>query len=698
MAAWYPTIALLVAALWLLIAALSYRRGGSRPWWPALIMLVACMFCWNVGFFLKETVVDKNVTSVTSLMIDASKLMAAASVLHLATSLSQVVTGWRAAVAGAGYLLAATFFLAGHVPAAQNLLFGPGLHWDAVPVTYVLIVCGIAVGLQMLELKKANSPLERTRIKYVLLASGVTAAGFSHEVYTTIGVPTWSFSNVTAVFCGAMGVYAMTGERLIPISTVFRNIRHTVAALVLISAAFLALLAIDSGMVRLWLVAVPVVVVVTLYLLFLVRHRLFEIGEWMLFWGRYQFRRTLNAFEAQISGMESAREMVAKLLELLTEELGVEHALLIASEDIEPLFVGLDEPSVRGSVVGAHVYAFREVRLLEVLKRSGGPIRRRDVVQESWAAELGIAVDVAALDKTLKRMHCELLLPLTAGDRLLGALGLGEKASGDMYSKEDIGALRELAAHVGLYLENARINYRAQQTDRMISLRNMADRIVERLRKRVETLRETVEPIEPAKPLDSETLASLRHDLAHVHDIVDALRRFALPPAVRPVRSEISSVVDHILKDHHLKRWFERIEIEVDLDEDLPSVFVDPAQFGRALEMVVLNACESIGNRPGTVTISAFANTDSPRPHIRLDVADTGPGVGAEEAAYIFEPLYSTKPGHFGVGLSVAYALLRQNDCSVSVSTNSPDGGALFTIRCPLWATPIEPKEEEGKG
>ena len=114
MAAWYPTIALLVAFIWVLISVLSYRRGGSRPWWPALIMLVACMFCWNVGYFIRETVADKNVALVTSLMIDASKLMAAASALHLATSLSQAVIGWRAAVAGVGYVLAATFFLAGH--------------------------------------------------------------------------------------------------------------------------------------------------------------------------------------------------------------------------------------------------------------------------------------------------------------------------------------------------------------------------------------------------------------------------------------------------------------------------------------------------------------------------------------------------------------------------------------------------------
>jgi len=707
-AAWYPIIALLVAAIWLLIAALSYRRAASQPWWPALIMIVACMFCWNVGYFLQQVALDSNAEYVTSLMIEASKLMVAAGALHFMTSLNRAATGWRAVVAGIGYLLAAALFLGGHIPSVQALLSGTDPGWDAVPVVYVVVACGIAVGLQVFELEQATSPLDRSRIKYVLFASAVVAAGYGNDVYTTIGIPTWSLGNVTAaffglptwslgnvsaVFCGAMGVYVMTGERLIPISTVFRNIRHVVAALVLISAAFLALLTVGRDTVRPWLVAVPVAVVVTLYLLFLVRHRLFEIGERMLFWGRYQFRRTLNVFEAQIADMESAREMVAKLLELLTEELGVEHALLIAGEDIEPLFVGLDEPSFRGSVVGEHIYAFREVRLLEVLKRAGGPILRQDVVRNSWASEHGIEFDISAMGKILERMHCELLLPLTAGDRLLGALGIGEKASGDVYSNEEIGALRELAAHIGLYLENARINYRAQQTDRMISLRKMADRIVERLRKRVETLRETVEPLEPTEPLDPETLASLRHDLAHVHDVVDALRRFSLPPAVKPVRSEVPSVVSRVLEGYRWSQWFERVEIETQFDDDLPSVFIDPAQFGRALEAVVLNACESIGNCPGTVTISAFANIDSPRPHVRIDVADTGPGVGSEDAAKIFDPLYSTKPGHLGVGLSVAYALLRQNNCSVSVSTNSPDGGAMFTIRCPLWAIPIEPKE-----
>jgi len=689
---WYTTIALLVSAGWLLIGAVSFRRGVYRTWWSALMIVSVAMVCWNVGYFLQQNVPDSSVATATSLMIEASGLMAIAGVLHFAAALTRVPTGWRAVAACIGYLLAVALFLAGHIPPIRTIRFFAGSDWDMVVLAYGMIVCAATFAIEIVELVQASDPVERHRIKYVIMATAGASAGYAHDFYVTGGLPTWSFGNVTAVFCGAVGVHAMTGDTIVPISTVFRDIRHALAAVVLIVLSYVALLTVGRDTAVMWLVAVPVAVVVTLYLLFLVRHRVFELGERILFSERYHFRRKLNLFESRIATIGSSRELVSKLLELLTEHLGIQHALLIASEEIEPLFAGIEEQSSSGTVTGEHVYALREVHLLKILSRLNGPLRRSDLARESLESEIGISFDRSAMDRTMQRMHCELVLPLFAGDRLLGALGLGEKASGDVYSKEDVRALLELAAHIGLYLENARIRHRAQQADRMTSLREMADRIVQMLRERVEKLRDAVEPMQPDGSLDAATLDRFRNELAHVHDVVDALRRFARPPSVSRGKCDVARVIRQVLDGYHWERWFEHVTIDTEVEEELPAAFADHKQLARALELLLLNACEAVDNHSGTVTISAAANADAPRPHTRIDITDSGPGIDPENALRIFEPLYTTRPGHFGVGLSVAYALLRQNECSISISNNPESGGATVTVRCPMWASPVEPK------
>jgi len=689
----YPLVALLVAGTWMFVVALGYRRSVSRPWWPALLIVATGMVCWNVGYCLEQTVLDSSVAYVASFLIEASALMVTAGAVHFAASLTRVPTGWRAVVACVGYVVAAGLFLTGRIPSIGVFLAGRGPDWDRVVVIYEAAACIVVFALQGVELARAKMPLDRHRIKYVMLATVVTVAAYINDFDFMTGLPNWSLGNVTSVFCGAIVVRAMVGDRLVPVSTVFRNTRHMLAAVVLIAAGYIALLTVGPEVLRLWLVLVPVAVVVTLYMLFLVRNKVFDTVERLLFSERYRFRRELEAFETRIATMDSPRDMATKLLELFTDRLGIEHALLIASEEIEPLFIGIENQSFRGTVAGEHVYALREMRLLKILSRAGGPVRRQDILSESWGREIGIPFNTRAMEKTMDRMHCELFLPLTAGNRLLGALGLGEKASGDVYNNEDIRVLRELAVHIGLYLENARIHYRAQQADRMASLRQMADRLVERLRERVERLRDTIEPLDPAASIDPEMLGNLRRDLAHVHDIVDALRRFARPPAANPIRCDTNRAVRQMLDEYHWERWFEHVTIETELAEDLPPTFVDPVQLRRALDIVLLNACESVSNHSGTVVICTVANIDSPRPHVRIDVTDSGPGVPPEDTVRIFEPLYTTKAGHFGVGLPVAYTLLRQSGCSVAVSNSPKTGGATFTIRCPLWATPIEPGE-----
>jgi phosphoserine phosphatase RsbU/P len=87
----------------------------------------------------------------------------------------------------------------------------------------------------------------------------------------------------------------------------------------------------------------------------------------------------------------------------------------------------------------------------------------------------------------LSRLQTELLLPLSARDRLLGFISLGHKRSEEPYSGTDVRLLKSVAAQTGLALENARL------------MSAMAEEIAhrERLNREVEIAREVQERLFP---------------------------------------------------------------------------------------------------------------------------------------------------------------------------------------------------------
>jgi C4-dicarboxylate-specific signal transduction histidine kinase len=120
------------------------------------------------------------------------------------------------------------------------------------------------------------------------------------------------------------------------------------------------------------------------------------------------------------------------------------------------------------------------------------------------------------------------------------------------------------------------------------------------------------------------------------------------------------------------------VQVELAVDAELARIHADPDQIGQILVNLFNNATQAMDSQPGVLSVHARDGDG----RVRIDVRDTGPGVPADLADKIFEPLYTTKARGIGLGLSVSRSLATANLGTLSVA-NHPGGGAVFTLDLP---------------
>lgn len=123
---------------------------------------------------------------------------------------------------------------------------------------------------------------------------------------------------------------------------------------------------------------------------------------------------------------------------------------------------------------------------------------------------------------------------------------------------------------------------------------------------------------------------------------------------------------------------------QVTLPADLPTVEVDPDRLGQVLGNLLSNA---IKYTPAGGTVSFAADLDNN--DVWLRVSDTGPGIGPNEQARIFEPFYRNQSDRFpqglGLGLTIAQDLIVAHGGKLEVESQ-PGQGSHFTVRLPQRA------------
>ena len=129
------------------------------------------------------------------------------------------------------------------------------------------------------------------------------------------------------------------------------------------------------------------------------------------------------------------------------------------------------------------------------------------------------------------------------------------------------------------------------------------------------------------------------------------------------------------------------IDVEIDLDENLPDVEADEDQIIQVFTNLLVNAENALEGQPEPRRVVLKSTLNRGGTHAVISIADNGPGIPADVQSRIFEPFFTTKDVGEGTGIGLAFChrVVKSHEGELTVHTQ-PGHGAEFRLQLPCLA------------
>jgi signal transduction histidine kinase len=197
----------------------------------------------------------------------------------------------------------------------------------------------------------------------------------------------------------------------------------------------------------------------------------------------------------------------------------------------------------------------------------------------------------------------------------------------------------------------------------------------------VADLRRSYELQRPDFPQILEQAArTISEEVETLKRLLNEFTEFARLPAPRFERCGVARLLDDLAALYGRDVGEGRLRFASDASDR--EIEADAGQLRQALVNLIKNGLEAIADS-GRVTVSAHAAGTT----LEIEVADTGPGLAAEQRASLFVPGFTTKAHGSGLGLTIVERIVNDHHGSIAVESE-PGRGTTFRIRLPMTQPP----------
>lgn len=223
-----------------------------------------------------------------------------------------------------------------------------------------------------------------------------------------------------------------------------------------------------------------------------------------------------------------------------------------------------------------------------------------------------------------------------------------------------------------------------ERADRLASIGEMAAGIAHEIKNplagisaAITIIRDDIPEADPRNAILAEVLLQVQRLDKTVNDLLF----FGKPSLPELACIDINDIITTTCKFASQHRSVINIEKRFSLASGLPPVYADGKQMQQVFLNLFLNAFQAMPGG-GVLTISTGRAYRQDEEYVRIEVADTGPGIPPQILEKIFTPFFTTKAQGTGLGLPICCKLVHLHNGDIRV-TSDDASGTVFTIELP---------------
>jgi len=234
-----------------------------------------------------------------------------------------------------------------------------------------------------------------------------------------------------------------------------------------------------------------------------------------------------------------------------------------------------------------------------------------------------------------------------------------------------------------------RIQEEILRMDRLISLGKLASGIAHELRNPLAGIKTTAQALSEEMSFSDpkrEYLNRITKEIDRLNELLKSFFSFAKPQKLNLTSCHIKDIVNEIIPFLIKEIADKGIRFAEIYHPQIPKIRVDKNQMHQVFLNLFLNAIQAMPTG-GELKIQVHPVISSgpdgaTQRLIRILISDTGKGIPANLINKIFDPFFTTKPKGIGLGLSIAYQIVKKHEGTIQVRSEW-ERGTTFDLRLP---------------
>ena len=166
-------------------------------------------------------------------------------------------------------------------------------------------------------------------------------------------------------------------------------------------------------------------------------------------------------------------------------------------------------------------------------------------------------------------------------------------------------------------------------------------------------------------------------------DMVNTFSNYARPPEIKIQTININALMSEVLD--LFVSLDQKTKVSLNLGSELPMFNADAGRLRQVFNNLLKNAFDACENsNHSALSITTQRTTISGTEYVEILISDSGPGIGEDIMAHIFEPYVTTRTKGTGLGLAIVKKIIEEHNGIVWLENNQDTPGVSAIIRLPI--------------